>query len=122
MNRVWGTDIIYIRLAQGFVYLVAVMDWFTPLVPGLRGLLVRGAWSSPGSASDNIAQIVLTAKQQIPLGNIQLVGEPVKTTIRGGFGVMKEAAPAYSSVYACSLVVNPASTSETTWQRSAMFG
>ena len=26
-NQVWCTDITYIRLAQGFVYLVAVMDW-----------------------------------------------------------------------------------------------
>lgn len=28
-NQVWCTDITYIRLAQGFVYLVAVMDWFS---------------------------------------------------------------------------------------------
>ncbi len=26
-NQVWSTDITYIRMAQGFVYLVAVMDW-----------------------------------------------------------------------------------------------
>ena len=25
--QVWGTDITYIRLAKGFVYRVAVMDW-----------------------------------------------------------------------------------------------
>ena len=25
-GRVWSTDITYIRMAQGFVYLVAVMD------------------------------------------------------------------------------------------------
>lgn len=29
-NHVWSTDITYIRLKQGFVYLVAVMDWFSP--------------------------------------------------------------------------------------------
>src|SRR5258708_6927128 len=28
VNQVWSTDITYIRMAQGFVYLVAVMDWF----------------------------------------------------------------------------------------------
>jgi putative transposase len=27
VNHVWSTDITYIRLPQGFVYLVAVMDW-----------------------------------------------------------------------------------------------
>lgn len=28
-NHVWCTDITYIRLKHGFVYLVAVMDWFS---------------------------------------------------------------------------------------------
>ena len=28
-NQVWCTDITYIRLSGGFVYLVAVMDWFS---------------------------------------------------------------------------------------------
>ncbi|VFN06723.1 MAG: putative transposase [Candidatus Kentron sp. G] len=27
-NQVWSTDITYIRLAQGFAYLVAIMDWY----------------------------------------------------------------------------------------------
>jgi putative transposase len=31
-NQVWGTDITYIRLNQGFVYLVAFMDWFSRYV------------------------------------------------------------------------------------------
>lgn len=31
-NQVWSTDITYIRLAQGFVYLVVVMDWFSRYV------------------------------------------------------------------------------------------
>ena len=31
-DQVWSTDITYIRLAQGFVYLVAVMDWFSRFV------------------------------------------------------------------------------------------
>jgi putative transposase len=31
-NQVWGTDITYIRLAQGFVYLVAIIDWFSRYV------------------------------------------------------------------------------------------
>lgn len=28
-NQVWGTDITYIRLLNGFVYLVAIIDWYT---------------------------------------------------------------------------------------------
>ena len=31
-NQVWSTDITYIRMAGGFVYLVAVMDWFSRYV------------------------------------------------------------------------------------------
>jgi putative transposase len=28
-NHVWATDITYISMARGFVYLVAVVDWFS---------------------------------------------------------------------------------------------
>lgn len=31
-NQVWSADITYLRLHQGFVYLVAVMDWFSRYV------------------------------------------------------------------------------------------
>lgn len=31
-NQVWGIDITYIRLAGGFVYLVAVIDWYSRYV------------------------------------------------------------------------------------------
>ena len=31
-NQVWGTDITSIRLSQGFVYLVAMLDWFSRYV------------------------------------------------------------------------------------------
>ena len=31
-NQVWSTDITYIRLRQGFVYLVAVIDWHSRYV------------------------------------------------------------------------------------------
>ena len=32
VNQVWSTDITYIRLARGFIYLVAVIDWFSRYV------------------------------------------------------------------------------------------
>ncbi len=31
-NQVWSTDITYIRLQQGFVYLMAVIDWYNRYV------------------------------------------------------------------------------------------
>jgi len=31
-NQVWSTDITYVRLAHGFVYLVAIMDWYSRYV------------------------------------------------------------------------------------------
>ena len=35
-NHVWSTDITYIRLERGFVYLVAVMDWYSRKVLSWR--------------------------------------------------------------------------------------
>ncbi len=35
-NQVWSTDITYIRLEHGFVYLVAVMDWYSRKVLSFR--------------------------------------------------------------------------------------
>jgi len=32
VNQVWSTDITYIRLNSGFIYLVAVIDWFSRYV------------------------------------------------------------------------------------------
>jgi putative transposase len=31
-DQVWSADITYIRLAQGFIYLVAIIDWFSRYV------------------------------------------------------------------------------------------
>ena len=31
-NQVWSDDITYIRLARGFLYLVAILDWFSRYV------------------------------------------------------------------------------------------
>ncbi len=28
-NQVWSTDITYIRLLRGFVYLVAIIEWYS---------------------------------------------------------------------------------------------
>ena len=35
-NQVWSTDITYIRLAHGFAYLVAIIDWYSRRVLSWR--------------------------------------------------------------------------------------
>lgn len=35
-NQVWSTDITYIRLAKGFLYLVAILDWYSRYVLAWR--------------------------------------------------------------------------------------
>ncbi len=35
-NQVWSTDITYLRLARGFVYLVAIIDWYSRRVLAWR--------------------------------------------------------------------------------------
>ena len=35
-NQVWSTDITYVPMPQGFMYLVAVMDWFSRYVLSWR--------------------------------------------------------------------------------------
>jgi putative transposase len=36
VNQVWSTDITYIRLASGFAYLVAIIDWYSRKVLSWR--------------------------------------------------------------------------------------
>jgi putative transposase len=38
INQVWSTDITYIRLRGGFLYLVAIIDWFSRYVLSLANL------------------------------------------------------------------------------------
>ncbi len=35
-NQVWGTDITYIRLKAGFIYLMAILDWYSRYVISWR--------------------------------------------------------------------------------------
>jgi putative transposase len=37
-NWVWASDISYIPMAKGFVYRVAIVDWFSPQGSGLAGI------------------------------------------------------------------------------------
>lgn len=60
-NEVWGTDITYIRIAGGFCYLVAILDWYSRYVI---------SWElSPtleiGFCLDNIARALAIATPRI---------------------------------------------------------
>lgn len=35
-NQLWSTDIAYVRLAQGFAYPMAVIDWYSRKILGWR--------------------------------------------------------------------------------------
>jgi len=56
-NQVWAADICYIPMARGFLYLVAVMDWYSRKVLAWRvsnthwrGTFIRFAFSRSTSA------------------------------------------------------------------------
>jgi putative transposase len=46
-NHIWGIDITYIRLPQGWLYLTAVLDWYSRYV--LSWALSRYFWRHPRS-------------------------------------------------------------------------
>ena len=50
-NQVWSTDITYIRLARGFAYLVAIIDWYSRKVLSWR---ISNSMDGRGRAFDNI--------------------------------------------------------------------
>jgi len=58
-NHVWGTDITYLRLEDGWAYLVAIMDWYSRYVVAWR--------VSPTLESDFcIAALNATPQENIP--------------------------------------------------------
>ena len=50
-NQVWSADITYIRLAEGFVYLVAIIDWHSRYV--LKAKSDRIDWKKPSRLRSN---------------------------------------------------------------------
>ena len=47
-NQVWAMDITYIPMARGFVYLTAVVDWFSRRVLAWRVSITHGGRFLPG--------------------------------------------------------------------------
>lgn len=61
-NQVWGTDITYIKMRQGFVYLVAFLDWYSRYVLSWRlstslstGFVVEAAQEALKTATPEFA-------------------------------------------------------------------
>ena len=38
-DQAWATDITYVRLAHGFVHLIAILDWYSRYVVSRRGII-----------------------------------------------------------------------------------
>ena len=56
VNHVWSTDITYIRLHRGFLYLVAIIDWERPLRTRLANFDHVGNRVLSGSARTGIGE------------------------------------------------------------------
>ena len=55
-NQVWSCDITYIRLQRGFIYLMAVIDWFSRYVLSWEISITLGYQFLPGSAGSGFAR------------------------------------------------------------------
>jgi putative transposase len=81
-NQVWCTDITYIRLAGGFVYLVAVMDWYS------RKVL---SWELSASMDDSFCVSALErALRQFPKPEIFNTDQGAQFTGQAFTGVLKQ--------------------------------
>jgi|TARA_B110000263_G_C15253917_1_gene485498 putative transposase len=81
-NQVWCTDITYIRLSGGFVYLVAVMDWFS------RRVL---SWEVSASMDDSFCVSALErALRLYPKPDIFNTDQGSQFTGKAFTGVLKE--------------------------------
>ena len=60
-NHVWGTDITYIRMAGGFMYLVAYMDWYSRYVV---------SWELSDTLEDNF--VVSALKEALKTGTPEI--------------------------------------------------
>ena len=74
-NQVWAMDITYIPMARGFVYLAAVVDWFSRRVLAWRVSITHGGRSSasrrsrrrwPGTASRRSSTPIRAASSPAP--------------------------------------------------------
>ena len=60
-NQVWATDITYIPMARGFVYLTAVVDWFSRRVLSWRVSITMEAEFCIEALEEALAKVALAA-------------------------------------------------------------
>jgi len=81
-NQVWCTDITYIRMNDGFVYLVAIMDWYS------RKVL---SWEVSAGMEDSFCVSALErALRLYPKPDIFNTDQGSQFTSNGFIGVLKE--------------------------------
>ena len=66
-NQVWATDICYIPVAHGFMYLVAIMDWYSRRVLAWRVLPPSTVAISPLSPSNEVAYATFRQRERLSL-------------------------------------------------------
>ncbi len=60
VNDVWSTDITYVRMQHGFLYLVAVLDWYSRYVLSTRASAWR-RWKRPCATVSRVSSILTRA-------------------------------------------------------------
>jgi putative transposase len=53
-NQVWGIDITYIPMRSHWIYLVAIIDWYSRYIEILKAREVRISMDGRGRALDNV--------------------------------------------------------------------
>jgi len=70
VNQVWSTDITYIPMTHGFLYLVAVMDWFSRFVLSWGAVIEHGTGLLRGSVETRATARSAGHLQQRPGGAV----------------------------------------------------
>jgi putative transposase len=81
-NQVWSTDIAYVPMQQGFMYLVAILDWYSRYVL---------AWQL--SNTSDVAFCLVALEEALALGHpdIFISDQGVQFTSRAFTGRLEEA-------------------------------
>lgn len=80
-NHVWGTDITYIRLKGGFIYLTVIIDWFSRYII---------AWKLSMTMETSFCIDALNCALAVNLPRIHNSDQGVQFTDRGYVGIMEE--------------------------------
>jgi putative transposase len=81
VDHVWSTDITYIRMRNGFLYLAAVIDWFSRYVP---------AWKLSNSLDGDFCREVVLEALQYGKPSIFNVDQGPQFTCREFVNMIKE--------------------------------